>query len=186
VFPGSGDQHLDHGGEILFCMDPSHLSDIDISAAVVTVSSSRTEDNDEGGSRALSLFEIAGIPVTWYRIVPDSVPVIRHALMEASRMANCIVITGGTGLTPDDCTIEAVAPLLDRTIDGFGELFRSMSYHEIGTASILSRALAGLFGGAAVFCIPGSVKAVRLGVEEIIIPEIRHILTHARGWARME
>lgn len=134
----------------------------------------------------MSLFEDAGIPVTWYGIVPDTVPGIRRALVEASRAANCIVFTGGTGLTPDDCTIEAVAPLLDRTIDGFGELFRAKSSQEIGTASILSRALAGLSGGAAVFCIPGSVNAVRLGVEEIIIPEIRHILTHARGWARME
>ncbi|MGC9435661.1 MAG: MogA/MoaB family molybdenum cofactor biosynthesis protein [Methanomicrobiales archaeon] len=167
-------------------MDPSHVSDVSISAAVVTVSSSRTPETDAGGSRASALFEGAGIAVTWYGVVPDAVPAIRHALVEASRAANCIVITGGTGLTPDDRTIEAVAPLLDRTIDGFGELFRAKSAAEIGTASILSRAVGGLFAGSAVFCIPGSEKAVRLGVEEIIIPEIRHILTHARGWARTE
>jgi len=163
-------------------MNPTHVSPVDVSAAVVTVSSSRREEDDESGAVASSLFENAGIPVTLYRIVPDEIPSIRNALVEASRAANCILFTGGTGLTPDDCTIEAITPVLDRKIDGFGEVFRTMSLQEVGTSAILSRAAGGLYAGAAVFCLPGSVKAVRLGVEKIIIPEIRHILTHARGW----
>jgi molybdenum cofactor biosynthesis protein B len=93
--------------------------------------------------------------------------------------ARCIILTGGTGLTPDDCTIEAVRPFLEKEMEGFGEIFRSLSHREIGTAAILSRALAGIAQGRAVFCLPGSVPAVTLGTRELILPEIRHILSHA-------
>ena len=111
-------------------------------------------------------------------IVPllAAVAVLVLAALEA---ANCVVVTGGTGLTHDDCTIEAVTPLFEKTLAGFGELFRQKSYAQVKTAVLLSRATAGLIRGAAVFCIPGSPKAVQLAAEEIIIPEIRHILTHA-------
>jgi molybdenum cofactor biosynthesis protein B len=95
------------------------------------------------------------------------------------KTANCIVINGGTGLTPDDCTIEAITPLLEKKIDGFGEFFRMKSLQEIGTSAMLSRAIAGISHGRVIFCIPGSTPAVTLATKELIVPEIVHILSHA-------
>ena len=91
--------------------------------------------------------------------------------------SNCIIVNGGTGLTHDDCTIEAVLPLLDKKIDGFGELFRMISYKEIGSSSMLSRAIAGICDGKVIFCIPGSTAAVTLATKDLIIPEVVHILS---------
>jgi molybdenum cofactor biosynthesis protein B len=100
-------------------------------------------------------------------------------LSKALKICNCIILDGGTGLTPDDVTIEAVSPLLEKKIDGFGELFRMKSYEEIGTSAMLSRAVAGTIRGKAVFCIPGSTAAVILATKTLIVPEISHILSHA-------
>lgn len=150
-----------------------------MNGGVITVSTTRSEETDTSGKMAIDLLRGGDIPLTFYRIVPDLDDAIREALHEALKKADCIIINGGTGLTPDDRTIEAVAPLFEKVMDGFGELFRQKSIAEVGTAVILSRATAGIISGKAVFCIPGSTKAVRLAVEEIILPEIRHILTHA-------
>jgi len=160
-------------------MSSHHEKPITITAAVITVSTTRKEADDTSGRTASALFSGAGIPVSFYRIVPDHDEAIKAALDDALLTANCIVFTGGTGLTPDDRTIEAVAPVFEKVMDGFGELFRQKSVAEVGTAVILSRATAGVIQGRAVFCIPGSTKAVRLAVEEIIIPQIRHIISHA-------
>ncbi len=162
-------------------MSKDHHKEIPVSAAVITVSTTRTKENDTSGRTICEQFNNADIAVVYYRIIPDQDRAIHTALHEALGRADCIVFNGGTGLTPDDRTIEVVAPELEKIIDGFGELFRQKSYAEIGTAAILSRALAGTVNGKAIFCIPGSTRAVRLAVEEIIIPEIRHILTHARA-----
>ncbi|MDO9539227.1 MAG: MogA/MoaB family molybdenum cofactor biosynthesis protein [Methanocalculus sp.] len=160
-------------------MSKEHRKNIAINAAVITVSTTRSEENDTSGRAIINLLQSDAIPVVYYRIVPDRDDAIREALHEALREADCIIFNGGTGLTPDDRTIEAVAPLFEKVMDGFGEIFRQKSIAEVGTAVILSRATAGIISGKAVFCIPGSTKAVRLAVEDIIIPEIRHILTHA-------
>ena len=120
-----------------------------------------------------------GIHVTYYTIVTDDIGRIRDACFEAMKSANCIIINGGTGLTYDDCTIEAIIPLLEKKIDGFGEIFRMKSLQQIGTAAMLSRAIAGITGGKAIFCLPGSTPAVRLATTELIVPEISHILSHA-------
>ncbi len=160
-------------------MDPSHVRDIAINAAVITISSTRTADTDTGGATIRTLLENSDIPVVYSVIVPDDIEKIRNEFHCSLESANCIIFTGGTGLTHDDCTIEAVEPLLDKIIDGFGELFRLKSYEDIGTRALLSRAVGGVSGGKAIFCIPGSVGAVTLAVKELIIPEIRHILTHA-------
>lgn len=160
-------------------MNRDHQRDISMNGGVITVSTTRTEETDTSGKMAIDLLRGGDIPITLYRIVPDLDDAIREALHEALKKADCIIINGGTGLTPDDRTIEAVAPLFEKVMDGFGELFRQKSIAEVGTAVILSRATAGIISGKAVFCIPGSTKAVRLAVEEIILPEIRHILTHA-------
>jgi molybdenum cofactor biosynthesis protein B len=160
-------------------MSRNHQRDISMNGGVITVSTTRSEETDTSGKMAIDLLRGGDIPLTFYRIVPDLDDAIREALHEALKKADCIIINGGTGLTPDDRTIEAVAPLFEKVMDGFGELFRQKSIAEVGTAVILSRATAGIISGKAVFCIPGSTKAVRLAVEEIILPEIRHILTHA-------
>ncbi|KUG20023.1 MAG: molybdenum cofactor biosynthesis protein MoaB [Methanomicrobiaceae archaeon] len=160
-------------------MESNHIKPVHVTAGVITVSTTRTPETDTGGRTIRDLLIGANIDVVHYAIVPDDIGRIRSELYTALRKASCIVITGGTGLTRDDCTIEAVAPLLEKRMDGFGEVFRLKSFEEIGTAAILSRAVAGTVGGGAVFCIPGSVKAVTLATREIIIPEIAHILTHA-------
>ncbi|KDE54485.1 molybdenum cofactor biosynthesis protein B [Methanoculleus sp. MH98A] len=165
-------------------MDSSHLKPLTVTGAVITVSTTRKPETDASGKALIDLFSAAEIEVTHYSVIPDDLERIRSEVRAALSQANCVIVTGGTGLTSDDVTIEAVAPILEKTIDGFGELFRLKSYEEIGTAAILSRAIAGVVGGRAVFCIPGSTKAVTLAAREIIIPEIRHILTHAGAGQR--
>ncbi|MDD1718608.1 MAG: MogA/MoaB family molybdenum cofactor biosynthesis protein [Methanoregulaceae archaeon] len=162
-------------------MKPEHLKEFEIVAAIITVSSTRTADTDSSGRIIQDLLKEAGIQIGRYSIVPDRIPEIRNEAALALQAASFVIFNGGTGLTHDDCTIEAIAPFLEKTIDGFGELFRQKSYSEIGTAAVLSRALAGVTGGKAIFCIPGSNAAVRLATAELIIPEIRHILSHARS-----
>lgn len=160
-------------------MSHVHHKDVDVCCAVITVSTSRTEKTDLSGKIIRECFESASIPVVSQVLVADDAEDICRAVEEAVSSANCVVVTGGTGLTADDVTIEAVSPLFRKTMDGFGELFRRLSYDEVGTRVLLSRATAGLVGGAAVFCIPGSPNAARLASEKIIVPEIKHILTHA-------
>lgn len=159
-------------------MKEDHLQPVPVSIAIITVSTTRTRENDTSGLTISEIVRGAGFSVGHYAIVPDKVDAIRAELMRAVRHANCIIINGGTGLTHDDCTIEAVAPLLEKTIDGFGELFRMLSYKEIGTAALLSRAIAGTFRKAIVFCIPGSTPAVTLAATKLIVPEVVHILSH--------
>jgi molybdenum cofactor biosynthesis protein B len=160
-------------------MNPEHVREVTITAAVITVSTSRTPETDESGQVIKTLLSEAGIEVTYYALVPDRIEHIRTALVLALDHANCIILTGGTGLTPDDCTIEAIRPFIEKEIEGFGEIFRLKSFQEIGTPAILSRALAGISHGKAIFSLPGSVPAVTLGTRELILPEIRHILSHA-------
>jgi len=159
-------------------MNPEHVHQVPITAGVVTVSSSRTPETDESGQVIKNLLTEAGIEVTYYALVPDRIEHIRTALVLAMDHANCIILTGGTGLTPDDCTIEAVRPFLEKEMEGFGEIFRLKSFQEIGTPAILTRALAGTSQGRVIFCLPGSVPAVTLGTRDLILPEIRHILSH--------
>jgi len=161
-------------------MSKEHHRQIEIRPGIITVSTTRTEAEDVSGETIKALLLEAGLSPVFYNIIPDQDDAIRRTLYEAMSEANCIIINGGTGLTPDDRTIEAVRPLFDKEMDGFGEIFRQFSTREVGTAVILSRATAGLISGRAVFCIPGSTKAVRLAVAEIIIPEIGHILSHAQ------
>lgn len=160
-------------------MTHSHVRTLEISAAIITVSTTRTRENDTSGKAIGEILTANTIPVTFYEIVPDQVEAIRDAWFQAMKQANCIIINGGTGLTHDDCTIEAISPLLEKRIDGFGEFFRMKSIQQIGTAAMLSRAVAGTCKGKAVFCIPGSTPAVTLATTELIVPEIAHILSHA-------
>jgi molybdopterin adenylyltransferase len=160
-------------------MNNSHVRSFEINGAIITVSTTRTADTDLSGKAILELLQEKSISVRHYAIVPDRIDSIRDELFIAVKKANCIILNGGTGLTHDDCTIEAVSPLLDKRIEGFGEIFRMKSIQQIGTASMLSRAVAGIINGKAVFCIPGSTPAVTLATKELILPEIAHILSHA-------
>ena len=160
-------------------MKHEHASAIEINVAVITVSTTRTPETDTSGMTITTILKAAGIPVQHYAIVPDRIEAIRSEIYRALKNANCVILNGGTGLTHDDCTIEAVLPLLEKKIDGFGELFRAKSFVEIGTSTILSRAIAGVSEGKAIFSIPGSTPAVTLATKELIVPEIAHILSHA-------
>lgn len=160
-------------------MSHHHVKPHKITGAIITVSTTRIPDTDTSGKTITGLLEEKSITITHYAIVPDRIDAIRNELFIAQKVANCIIINGGTGLTHDDCTIEAVSPLLEKRIEGFGEFFRMKSIGQIGTASMLSRAVAGIIGGKAVFCIPGSTPAVTLATTELILPEIAHIISHA-------
>ena len=160
-------------------MKQEHVQPLPITGAVITVSTTRTKETDTSGKTIMEILTEAKIPVQHYAVIPDQIEAIRFELYQALKTCNCIIIDGGTGLTHDDCTIEAVTPLLEKKIDGFGELFRMKSYDEIGTSTMLSRAIAGTIKGRVVFCIPGSTPAVTLATKTLIVPEIPHILSHA-------
>jgi len=149
-----------------------------VPSAVVTVSDTRSEATDTGGALVVELLEAAGHPIVSRALVPDDVERIRGAVERALADATvrCVILTGGTGVAPRDVTPEALAPLLERTLPGFGELFRMLSYAEIGSAALLSRALAGLCGGRLVVALPGSRAAIRLAMEKLVLPELGHLV----------
>jgi molybdenum cofactor biosynthesis protein B len=149
-----------------------------IGCAVITVSDTRTLADDSGGALLCELLEGGGHRIALREIVKDDGKAIRAALEAALARADCaaVLLTGGTGVAPRDVTPEAVAPLLERSLPGFGELFRSLSFAEIGAAALLSRALAGLARGKPVFALPGSRAAIRLALERLILPELGHLV----------
>lgn len=148
-----------------------------IECAVITVSDSRTELDDKSGALIQSMLKEAGHEIVGYRLVKNNAQQITQALthMLAGR-ARFVMLTGGTGPGTRDITVETVQSLLEKELTGFGELFRIMSYEEIGAATILSRATSGRIGNKFVVCCPGSSGAVRLALSEILIPELAHIL----------
>lgn len=148
----------------------------DPSFAVVTVSTSRSEAEDASGDAIEELAEAAGYGVTSRAIVGDDIEEITAAVRAAVGTAEVVVTSGGTGLTDDDVTVDAVRPLFDREIPGFGEEFRQRSKREVGLAGLLSRVTAGVVDGTPVFVLPGSENAVRLGVGELLLPELDHLL----------
>lgn len=150
--------------------------------AVVTLSSTRTSEEDQSGALIQQLLESAGHSVPVRKILADDREALRATLRKLARRAEvqAIITTGGTGLAPSDITIETVRGLLDKELPGFNALFMQLSYPLVGAACMLSRATAGLFKGKAVFCLPGSPRACRLAVESLILPEIGHIL-HLAG-----
>jgi molybdenum cofactor biosynthesis protein B len=155
---------------------PAHVP-----TAVVTVSDTRTLETDTGGALVAELLAAAGHPVVSRSVVRDEPDEIRRALEAAlaEPEVRAVILTGGTGVAPRDVTPETVEPLLDRVIPGFGELFRMLSYEEIGSAALLSRALAGLRAGRVVFALPGSRGALRLALEKLILPELGHLAGEA-------
>jgi len=158
--------------------------------AVIVVSTSRFRDfeagkqvTDESGDLIVETLMANGHSVFMRELIPDDSRLIEACVKKAlqSPKVDAVITCGGTGINPSDVTIETVEPLLDKQLPGFGEIFRSLSYEEIGSAAIMTRALAGVARGKAVFCLPGSPQAVRLCLEGLILPEAGHIVLHARG-----
>jgi molybdopterin adenylyltransferase len=150
-----------------------------IRIAVLTVSDTRTESTDAGGKLVQELAKEKGLEVAAYSIVPDDAERIRQkaaAWLEAEDV-DVVITTGGTGIAKRDVTLEAISPLFEKQLDGFGELFRYVSFSEdVGTKALLSRAAAGVAADKAIFVLPGSRGAVKLAMERLILPEIRHIV----------
>jgi molybdenum cofactor biosynthesis protein B len=143
---------------------------------VLTISDTRTEATDSSGTAIALALTSAGHIITGRKILRDDPGPVAEAVRAATVSADVIITTGGTGITSRDSTYEAIARLLDKRLDGFGELFRMLSYQEIGAAAMLSRACAGTIRKTAVFSLPGSEKAVRLAMERLILPELGHVV----------
>lgn len=144
--------------------------------AIVTVSDTRTPETDVSGNLIRQLAEAAGHTVIAHRIVRDEPEQVSAALSElAGSAARLIIFNGGTGISRRDRTYDVISRALEKPLPGFGELFRMLSYQEVGAAAMLSRATAGVYGDKVVFSTPGSPNAVRLALEKLILPEIQHL-----------
>ncbi|MBI4257349.1 MAG: MogA/MoaB family molybdenum cofactor biosynthesis protein [Thaumarchaeota archaeon] len=157
--------------------------------SIITVSTSRYREQvskgstkDESGEKAQQMVQKAGYAVTSTKIVDDDVGMIRLELMKSlyEEKADVVIFTGGTGLSPRDVTIEAINPLFDKELEGFGDVFRKVSHDQIGSPAFLSRATAGSITGKIVFCLPGSPKAVETALN-LILPELPHAVYVAKG-----
>jgi molybdenum cofactor biosynthesis protein B len=149
-----------------------------VRVAVLTISDTRTPETDTGGDTIEELMRGAGQEVVERGIVKDDAARIRTELVDllVRPDVDAVITTGGTGISARDTTYEVVERMLDKRLDGFGEIFRMLSYEEIGAAAVLSRAVAGAVGTKLVACLPGSRNAVRLAVEKLLAPEIPHIV----------
>jgi molybdenum cofactor biosynthesis protein B len=150
---------------------------------VITVSDTRDETTDTSGQTIKSLLTGAGHTASGYRIVKDEPQQIRTLLSEvlARSDVEAVIVNGGTGIAPRDGTYEVVSRLLDKTLDGFGEIFRFLSYQDIGSAAIMSRATAGAARGKVLISLPGSKGAVGLAMEKLVLPEISHMVSQLQG-----
>jgi len=146
--------------------------------AIITVSDTRTEANDTSGKTMRELLTQAGHQVGFYTIVKDEPDDIRKLMdhLATTQIVQAVLLNGGTGISRRDTTYEAISGLLEKKLDGFGELFRMLSYQEIGAAAMLSRAVAGTYRDLMVFSTPGSTAAVRLAMAKLIVPELSHLV----------
>ena len=149
-----------------------------VRVAALTISDTRTPQTDTGGDTIERLFRSAGHEIVQREIVKDEAASIRTKLVDllARSDVDAVITTGGTGISARDTTYEVVDRLLEKRLDGFGEIFRMLSYEEIGAAAFLSRAVAGAVGTKFLVCLPGSRNAVRLAVEKLLLPEISHVV----------
>lgn len=162
-------EHKQHAPHIVRCF-------------VLTVSDTRTADTDTGGRAVVNLLTEAGHAVVGRALVKDDGPAVR-AVVETqleSAEVDVIITTGGTGITSRDSTFEAVDALLEKRLDGFGELFRMLSYEQVGASAMMSRATAGLARGHIIIALPGSEAAVRLAMDRLVVPELGHLVQQAR------
>ncbi len=153
-----------------------------IGFAVVVVSDTRSKENDESGKMIMEMIKEASHRVEWYGIIKNDVKEIEKTAENLLSMEkiDAIIFSGGTGISSRDVTVEATMPLMEKILPGFGEMFRFLSMKEIGSAAIMSRAVAGVADKKAIFCLPGSKNAVKLAMDEIILKECGHILWEVR------
>lgn len=153
-----------------------------VRVAVLTISDTRTRENDTGGDTIQELMQAAGHEVVERTIVRDEASAIRTVLVNllANSEVDAVITTGGTGISARDTTYEVVDRMVEKRLDGFGEIFRMLSYEEIGAAAILSRAIAGAVGTKLVASLPGSRNGVRLAMEKLLVPEIAHVVFELR------
>ncbi len=152
-----------------------------VGVALITISDSRTEETDESGKLLKEKLTGAGHRIVGYALIKNDSAAIKETVGELleEEEVQVIITGGGTGLSHRDITVETVSAMLEKKLDGFGELFRSLSYQEIGTAGMMSRAVAGVIGGRIIICIPGSRGAAELAADKIILPEIGHMVREA-------
>ncbi len=163
-------------------MPHAHQGTVTPRVVTVTVSDTRTEADDTGGSALRTFLGAAGCELVRHAIIPDDVPTLRAFARAAIDAGDCdaVVFTGGTGITPRDVTVEALAALCDKQLEGFGEAFRRLSWDDIGPRAVLSRAFAGTSGRVLLVALPGSVGAVRLGVSRVLAPMLPHAVALLR------
>lgn len=155
--------------------------------AVVTASDSRTETEDQSGTTIVDMASAAGHQLVGRNIVEDDSDAISRAVVTAieDHRADLVILSGGTGFSPRDVSPDAVLPLFDRVVEGFGEAFRALSYRQVGAAAMLSRATAGIVSRSVVFVIPGSPRAVELAMSALILPEAAHLIGQLRRQDRL-
>ena len=152
-----------------------------VNCALLVISDTRTEKTDESGPLLQQKLTQDGHRVLSYALIKNDTAAIKEKMKELldNTDVQVIITSGGTGASRRDVTVETVSPFLEKKLDGFGELFRSLSYQEIGTASIMSRALAGVARGKVIICLPGSLSATDLALDKIILPEVAHLVREA-------
>ena len=151
-----------------------------VNCAVITVSDTRSHLTDKSGQLIQQLLLNASRAVGYYTIIKDE-PTQITSQLQALNNIDVVIFNGGTGIAPRDTTYDAIASLLDKTLPGFGELFRYLSYQEIGSRAIASRAICGVYQNILVFSLPGSSNAVKLAMEQLILPEIEHLVSQLRA-----
>ena len=151
-----------------------------VTIGIITVSTTRALADDTSGKWISEAGSAEGHDVIYHQVIPDDADIIGQTLQKAihNKKPQVILMTGGTGITPKDVTIEAVGPLFNKTLTGFGPLFAQLSFEEIGSAAFLSRATAGVIDGTVVFCMPGSLNACKLACRKLIFPELGHLVKH--------
>ncbi|WP_338729672.1 MogA/MoaB family molybdenum cofactor biosynthesis protein [Haladaptatus sp. DJG-WS-42] len=170
--------HHEHGHDTHDHDHSHHDHDLKtVGVGIVTISTSRSLDDDPAGDAIAEAFEHAGHSVATRELIGDKFDGIQQTVdrLVGRDDVDIVVTTGGTGVTPDDVTIEAIAPLFEKELPGFGELFRQLSFGEIGTRVVGTRATGGIADGVPVFALPGSENAARLGAHEVIVPEVSHL-----------
>ena len=156
---------------------------IALNCAVITVSDTRTPETDKSGQLIRQLLIDAGHNIVAYTIVKDEPVEIKQLLIELNddSALSVIIFSGGTGIAPRDTTYDVISSQLEKTLPGFGEIFRYLSYQEIGSRAIASRAVAGIANGKILFSLPGSSNAVKLAMSDLILPEINHLVRQLKG-----
>jgi len=144
--------------------------------SLITISDTRTSVTDKSGPVMAELIQNSGHQIVSQVIIPDEPDQIREAIYAQSGIADVVCLSGGTGISPRDQTYEAIHPILDKELPGFGELFRMLSWKQVGSRSMLSRAIAGTWDDLIIFAVPGSPKGAELAMERLILPEARHLV----------